>query len=133
MRLLWMISTSPFLSCSNLLFFMDAESHPLTYGCLLAVPILAKEERLPCLHCGSLRRSPLFSQLLLNLEEAVHSLQSTDEKTERKPWRKDGHEFIGKPTRRFFEASDCANTPRVLVLAGCNIRSAAHRFSHRHW
>jgi len=43
-----------------------------------------------------------LAQLLLEFEESIHKLQSVPEVAERKPWRTDGHPFIGKPTRRFF-------------------------------
>jgi len=33
----------------------------------------------------------------------VHALQEGPELVERKPWRKEGNELIGKVVRRFFE------------------------------
>ena len=43
-----------------------------------------------------------LAQLPLSLESTVRDLQGLPEPAERKPWRKDGHPFIGKLARRFF-------------------------------
>ena len=36
------------------------------------------------------------------LEATLHALQTAEETNERPPWRTAGHEYVGKPARRFF-------------------------------
>jgi len=43
-----------------------------------------------------------LAQLLALLEASVHDLQRLPDVNERKPWRTEGHEFIGQSARRFF-------------------------------
>jgi len=43
-----------------------------------------------------------LAELLGTLEEAVHALQTAAAPNERKPWRKEGHEYVGQQARRFF-------------------------------
>ena len=43
-----------------------------------------------------------LAQLLTSLEATVRDLQGPPDLIERKPWRTDGHPFIGKQARRFF-------------------------------
>ena len=38
----------------------------------------------------------------IELEATLHALQAADETSERPPWRTLGHEWVGKPGRRFF-------------------------------
>ena len=45
-----------------------------------------------------------LAQLLTSLEATVRDLQGIGDVAERKPWRVDGHKFIGKMARRFFTA-----------------------------
>ena len=55
--------------------------------------------------CRNSDSIPELAQLLLGLEEAAHSLQQAKgigELHELKPWHQEGHEYIGKPVRRFF-------------------------------
>uniref|UniRef100_A0A7S0P1L2 WHIM2 domain-containing protein n=1 Tax=Calcidiscus leptoporus TaxID=127549 RepID=A0A7S0P1L2_9EUKA len=56
---------------------------------------------LSCRHSESLVE---LAQLLVGLEGNVRVLQSAPDVHERKPWRTEGHPFIGKPSRRFFHA-----------------------------
>jgi len=47
-----------------------------------------------------------LAQLLSSLEEQVRALQRVTDAIERKPWRSEGQDYIGKNVRRFFNTSD---------------------------
>jgi hypothetical protein len=54
------------------------------------------------LSCRSSTSVVELAQLLVSLEEHIHELQGVAEVYERKPWRTDGHSYIGMKARRFF-------------------------------
>lgn len=54
------------------------------------------------LSCRGSRNVVELAQLLALLEASVHDLQRMPDVHERKPWRTEGHEFIGQSARRFF-------------------------------
>jgi len=47
-----------------------------------------------------------LAQLLHSLEHAVRAIQVAPDVIERKPWRTEGHPFIGRSARRFFLSAD---------------------------
>ena len=57
----------------------------------MAAGVSAADERRPE-HTVTYRYIPL----------QVRQLQTSVDLNERKPWRKEGHPFVGKPVRRFF-------------------------------
>jgi hypothetical protein len=82
-----------------------------------------------------------LAQLLTSLEATVRDLQRVTDVAERKPWRSDGHKFIGKMARRFFAAygiSDgrsneqpCTNNPAPNTPSPTSAAVRGHaRFCH---
>ena len=56
-----------------------------------------------------------FATLAMGLESQLYSLQVAEDVVERKPWRMEGHEWLGRSVRRFFWLS---GEDKWVVLTG---------------